>query len=88
MIVLVNFVVPVTLLPHDNKVLRGLLNRFLVVEQLVEMVVDNFTDIYDAILVELYLSLEIELDPGGVNKAQVTNIVLPVRANDHKLRLE
>lgn len=88
MIVLVDLVVPITLLPHDNKVLRGLLNRFLVVEQLVEMVVDNFTDIYDAILVELYLSLEIKLDPGGVNKTQVTNVVLPVRANYHELRLE
>jgi hypothetical protein len=78
MIILVNLVVPVTLLPHDYEVLGGLLNRSLVMEQLVEVVMDNFTDVYHAILVQLYLRLEIKLDPGGMNETQVTNVVLTI----------
>lgn len=78
MIILVDLVVPVTLLSHDDEVLRSLLDGSFVMKQLIKVVMNNLTDVDHAILMELNFSLKIELDPGSVNEAQVTNVVLTI----------
>jgi hypothetical protein len=51
------------------------------------MVVDNLTKIYEHVLLDLYLGVLVNLDPGCVDNAQVSHVVLAIFANDHELRL-
>lgn len=54
---------------------------------LVEVVVDNLTEINKSILLDLNLSVHVDLYTGGVHNTEITNEVLTILANDHQLRL-
>ena len=51
----------------------------------VKVVVDNLTQIYEHVLLDLHLSVLVDLDPGRVHNAQVSHVVLAIFANDHEL---
>ncbi len=54
---------------------------------LIEVVVDNFTKINKSILLNLNLSVHIDLYTGGVHNTEITNEVFAILANDHQLGL-
>ena len=54
---------------------------------LVEVVVNDFTQIDEGILLDLNVGLHVDLDTGGVHDAKIADVVLAVLADDHELRL-
>ena len=57
------------------------------VKHLVELVVDNLSEVDDGTLLELHLALGVELQSGGVNEAVVTDVVSTVDLANHELGL-
>lgn len=54
---------------------------------LVEVVVDNLTQVNEHILLDLNFGVLIDLDSGGVHDTQVTDEVLAIFTDNHQLRL-
>jgi hypothetical protein len=72
---------------EDLESLTGLLGRGLLVSYLVEMVMNNLTEINESILLDLDFSCLVNLYAGSVDHTQVAHKVLAIAANDHKLGL-
>lgn len=60
---------------------------FLQVNSLVEVVMDNFTKINQAALLDLNFAFGVKLQSGGVDKAQISDIVTAIHGANHELRL-
>ena len=54
---------------------------------LIEVVVDHFTEINQGILLDLDLGVHIDLYSGGMDNTQVTDEVFAILADDHELGL-
>ena len=54
---------------------------------LIEVVVNHFTEINQGILLDLDLGVHIDLYSGGMDNTQVTDEVFAILADDHELRL-
>ena len=50
-----------------------------------EMIVDNISEVNDALVVDLNLHFHVNLDAGSVHGAEITDIVLAILANNHEL---
>ena len=72
---------------HDEEGRCGLLAGHFFVSDLIEVVVDHFTEINQGILLDLDLSVHIDLYSGGMDNTQVTDEVLAILADDHELGL-
>ena len=53
----------------------------------IKVVVDNFTQVNEHILLDADFGVLVNLDAGGVHDTQITHVILAVLANDHQLRL-
>ena len=49
------------------------------------MIVDNISEVNDALVVDLNLHFHVNLDTGGVHGAEITDIVLAILADNHEL---
>ena len=51
------------------------------------MIVDNISEVNDALVVDLNLHFHVHLDTGSVHGAEITDIVLAILADNHELRV-
>ena len=72
---------------HDEEGRCGLLGGHFFVSDLIEVVVDHFTEINQGILLDLDLGVHIDLYSGGMDNTQVTDEVFAILADDHELGL-
>ena len=54
---------------------------------LIEVIVNDFTQINEGILLDLDVGVHVDLYTRGVDDAKITDVVLAVLADDHELRL-
>lgn len=72
---------------HDVKAVVGLVRWLNLVCHLIEVVVDDLTEVNESVLLNLNLSVHIDLYTRGVNDSKIANVVLAILADNHELRL-
>ncbi len=72
---------------HYEEACSGLLSRDLLVSHLVEVVVNHLSKIDKRVLLDLNGGIHIYFDSRGVHYTQVTDVILAILADNHKLRL-
>lgn len=72
---------------HDEERVLWLLVRHRLVGHLVEVVMNDFTKINQSVLLDLNLSVHVNLNTRGVDNTEITDEVFAVFADNHELRL-
>jgi len=72
---------------HDEESVFGLLVRHRLVGHFVKVVMNNFAKINQSVLLDLNLSVHVNLDTRGVDNTEITDEVFAVLADNHELRL-
>lgn len=71
---------------QNLELLRSWSGWLLAVSYLIEVVVNDFAEIYKHVLLDLNFRRLIDLDSRGVNDSKITNEVPSILANNHELR--